>query len=165
MLFGCQLGGGTDINRAVAYCQTLITRPTESVFVLISDLYEGGIGTELLRRVAQLLQAGVTVVALLALSDSGAPSYDHDHAAGLAALGVPAFACTPDLFPDLLAVAISGGDVNLWLSNTTAAAGASAPSLQPSGCVLRCARRERAVRAACAHLRAPGSRYAGCLFP
>src|SRR6478609_9462205 len=61
LLFGCQLGGGTDINRAVAYCQTLITRPTETVLVLISDLYEGGIGTELLRRVAQLLQAGVTV--------------------------------------------------------------------------------------------------------
>jgi Mg-chelatase subunit ChlD len=123
VLFGCQLGGGTDINRAVAYCQGLITRPTETVFVLISDLYEGGIGTELLRRVAQLLQAGVTVVALLALSDSGAPSYDHDHAAALATLGVPAFACTPDLFPDLLAVAISGGDINLWLSTTTAAAG------------------------------------------
>jgi Mg-chelatase subunit ChlD len=129
LLFGCQLGGGTDINRAVAYCQGLITRPTESVLVLISDLYEGGIGTELLRRVAQLLQAGVTVVALLALSDSGAPSYDHDHAAALAALGVPAFACTPDLFPDLLAMAISGGDINLWLSTTTAAAGAPAPRL------------------------------------
>jgi len=68
-------------------------------------------------------------VALLALSDSGAPSYDHDHAAGLAALGVPAFACTPDLFPDLLALAVSGGDINLWLSTRTAAAGAPAPTL------------------------------------
>ena len=107
VLFGCQLGGGTDINRALAYCQQLITRPTESILVLISDLYEGGIAEEMLRRVAELLRAGVTVVALLALSDSGAPAYDHEHAAALAALGVPAFACTPDLFPDLLAVAIA----------------------------------------------------------
>ena len=87
VLFGCQLGGGTDINRALAYCQQLITRPTESILVLISDLYEGGIAEEMLRRVAELLRAGVTVVVLLALSDSGAPAYDHEHAAALAALG------------------------------------------------------------------------------
>jgi hypothetical protein len=86
VLFGCQLGGGTDINRALAYCQQLITRPTESILVLISDLYEGGIAAEMLRRVADLLRAGVTVVALLALSDSGAPAYDHEHAAALAGL-------------------------------------------------------------------------------
>jgi VWA domain containing CoxE-like protein len=114
VLFGCQLGGGTDINRALAYCQQLITRPTESILVLISDLYEGGIAADMLRRVADLLRAGVTVIALLALSDSGAPAYDHEHAAALAALGVPAFACTPDQFPDLLAVAISKGDIGQW---------------------------------------------------
>jgi hypothetical protein len=62
----------------------------------------------------------VRVVALLALADSGAPSYDHDHAAALAALGVPAFACTPDQFPELLAVALSGGDIGLWASQTAA---------------------------------------------
>ena len=114
VLFGCQLGGGTDINRALAYCQQLITRPTESIVVLISDLYEGGIAEEMLRRVAELLRAGVTVVVLLALSDSGAPAYDHEHAAALAALGVPAFACTPDQFPDLLSVAVSKGDIAQW---------------------------------------------------
>jgi hypothetical protein len=126
VLFGCQLGGGTDINRALAYCQQLITRPTESILVLISDLYEGGISAEMLRRVADLLRAGVTVIALLALSDSGAPAYDHEHAASLAALGVPAFACTPDLFPDLLAVAISKGDIAQWQATV-----ASAPGAQP----------------------------------
>ncbi|GAA2108463.1 VWA domain-containing protein [Microlunatus panaciterrae] len=122
VLFGCQLGGGTDINRAIAYCQGLVTRPTETVLVLISDLYEGGIAAEMLRRVSDLLAAGVRVVVLLALSDSGAPAYDHDHAAGLAALGVPTFACTPDLFPDLLAVALSGGDVGQWVSASRLAA-------------------------------------------
>jgi Mg-chelatase subunit ChlD len=126
VLFGCQLGGGTDINRALAYCQQLITRPTESILVLISDLYEGGIAPEMLRRVADLRRAGVTVIALLALSDSGAPAYDHEHAAALAALGVPAFACTPDQFPDLLAVAISKGDIGQWHA-TVASEAAAAP--------------------------------------
>ncbi len=124
VLFGCQLGGGTDINRALAYCQQLITRPGESILVLISDLYEGGIAEEMLRRVAELLRAGVTVVVLLALSDSGAPAYDHEHAAALAALGVPAFACTPDLFPDLLAVAVSKGDIGQWAADIASAAAA-----------------------------------------
>ena len=114
VLFGCQLGGGTDINRAVGYCASLITRPAETIFVLISDLYEGGVAEELLRRVNELVQSGVRVISLLALSDSGAPAYDHELAAALAEIGVPAFACTPDAFPDLLAVAIGRGDVGQW---------------------------------------------------
>ena len=54
------------------------------------------------------------LVALLALSDGGAPSYDHQNAAALANLGAPAFACTPDQFPDLMAVAINRQDLGLW---------------------------------------------------
>ncbi|MDA0638232.1 VWA domain-containing protein [Nonomuraea sp. MCN248] len=114
LLFGAQLGGGTDINRAIAYCQGLITRPTDSIFVLISDLYEGGIRQEMLRRVAAMTQAGVQVIVLLALSDEGAPFYDHENAAALAAMGVPAFACTPDAFPDLMAAAIERRDIGRW---------------------------------------------------
>ncbi|MGH3308997.1 MAG: vWA domain-containing protein [Streptomyces sp.] len=106
VLFGVQLGGGTDINRALAYCQTRISRPSETVLVLISDLCEGGIRGEMLKRVAQLTEAGVRFVTLLALSDEGAPAYDREHAGALAALGVPAFACTPDHFPEVMAAAI-----------------------------------------------------------
>ncbi len=106
VLFATQLGGGTDINRALAYCQSRITRPAETVVVLISDLYEGGIRDEMLKRVAAMKAAGVQFVALLALSDEGAPAYDHAHAAALAALGAPAFACTPDAFPEIMAAAI-----------------------------------------------------------
>ncbi|MEU6428913.1 VWA domain-containing protein [Microbispora sp. NPDC046973] len=106
VLFGTQLGGGTDINRAVAYCQNLVTRPADTIFLLISDLYEGGPREEMLRRIAAMTAAGVQVIVLLALSDEGAPQYDHDNAAALAALGVPAFACTPDAFPGLMAAAI-----------------------------------------------------------
>ncbi|MEU9862585.1 VWA domain-containing protein [Streptomyces sp. NPDC047971] len=106
VLFGTQLGGGTDINRALAYCQSRITRPAETIVVLISDLYEGGIRDEMLKRVAAMKASGVQFVALLALSDEGAPAYDREHAAALAALGAPAFACTPDLFPEVMAAAI-----------------------------------------------------------
>ncbi|MCX4780540.1 VWA domain-containing protein [Streptomyces sp. NBC_01264] len=106
VLFGTQLGGGTDINRALAYCQSKITRPADTVVVLISDLYEGGIRDEMLKRVAAMKAAGVEFVTLLALSDEGAPAYDRDHAAALAALGAPAFACTPDLFPEVMAAAL-----------------------------------------------------------
>ncbi|MEV4355706.1 VWA domain-containing protein [Nonomuraea sp. NPDC049625] len=114
LLFGTQLGGGTDINRAIAYCQGLITRPTDSIFILISDLYEGGVREEMLRRVAAMTQAGVQAIVLLALSDEGAPFYDHENAAALAAMGVPAFACTPDAFPDLMAAAIERRDIAQW---------------------------------------------------
>ncbi|SCE62713.1 VWA domain containing CoxE-like protein [Streptomyces sp. OspMP-M43] len=106
VLFGIQLGGGTDINRALAYCQSRISRPADTVVVLISDLYEGGIRDEMIKRVAAMKTSGVQFVTLLALSDEGAPAYDHEHAAALGALGVPAFACTPDLFPDVMAAAI-----------------------------------------------------------
>lgn len=119
LLFGTQLGGGTDINRAVAYAEGLITRPAGAILVLISDLFEGGVREELLRRVAALTQAGVQVIVLLALSDEGAPSYDHDNAAALAALGVPAFACTPDAFPDLMAAAIERRDLTRWAEQHT----------------------------------------------
>jgi hypothetical protein len=114
LLFATQLGGGTDINQALAYCQSTLTRPADTVLVLISDLVEGGSRHEMLERAAGLVGAGVQVVALLALSDDGAPAYDHDNATALAALGIPAFACSPDLFPELMAVAIERGDVAAW---------------------------------------------------
>ena len=122
VLFAAQLGGGTDISQAIAYCEGLITRPRDTILVLISDLYEGGDAAAMLARLGALRQAGVCVVALLALSDTGAPSYDAQHAAALAELGIPAFACTPDAFPDLLGVAIEGGDVGAWAQQREIAA-------------------------------------------
>lgn len=116
ILFGVQLGGGTDINRAVGYCQSLIRDPRNTIFVLISDLYEGGVERNLLQRTSELVESGVQCIALLALSDEGSPFYDKALAAKLAALGMPSFACTPDLFPDMMAAAIRREDVGLWAS-------------------------------------------------
>ncbi len=114
LLFGTQLGGGTDINRALAYCQGLVQQPQSTILVLISDLYEGGNQREMVQRVAALVGNGVQFIALLALNDDGAPVYDHSVAEQLAELGIPAFACTPDQFPDLMAAAISRQDIGLW---------------------------------------------------
>ena len=114
LLFGTQLGGGTDINRALAYCQQVITRPAQTILVLITDLYEGGNVQEMLRRAAELVGSGVQVVCLLALSNNGTPSFDQHNAAALAGLGVPCFSCTPDLFPDMMAAAIQRQDLNQW---------------------------------------------------
>lgn len=114
LLFGVQLGGGTDINRAVGYCQSLIREPRNTIMVLISDLYEGGVEKNLLQRAAELVESGVQVITLLALSDEGRPFYDAELAAKLAALGVPSFACSPDQFPELMAAAIRKEDIGLW---------------------------------------------------
>lgn len=114
LLFGAQLGGGTDIHKALTYCSGLVQRPHDTSLVLISDLFEGGNSEGMLRRAAGLVAAGVNVICLLALSDQGSPSYDHRHATLLAAMGVPVFACTPELFPELMAAALSRQDVHLW---------------------------------------------------
>ena len=90
--------------------------------MLISDLIEGGVREQMLARIAALHEAGVQVVVLLALSDDGAPVFDSGNAAALGEIGVPAFACTPDAFPDLLAVAIEGGDVGAWAHRADLAA-------------------------------------------
>ncbi len=116
VLFGTQLGGGTDINRALAYCQSLLPRPQETILVLISDLYEGGDGREMMKRIGAMAAAGVQIICLLALNDSGAPMFHKNHAAAFAALGIPAFACTPDLFPDLMAAAMQRQDINHWVA-------------------------------------------------
>ena len=114
LLFGTQLGGGNDTPRALAYCQQVITRPNQTIMVLITDCYEGAGSEEMLKRAGELVASGVQLICMLALSDKGTPSYDQRQAAAMAALGIPTFACTPDLFPDLMAAAIQRQDLNLW---------------------------------------------------
>jgi Mg-chelatase subunit ChlD len=114
VLFGVQLGGGTDINQAVAYCAERIDRPSKAHFILITDLYEGGNAEEMLTRLARLVGMGVNVIVLLALSDQGRPAFDPNLSARVAALGAPVFACTPDQFPDLMAAALRRESIHAW---------------------------------------------------
>lgn len=117
LLFGVQLGGGTDINLALGYCQQIINRPTDTVLVLITDLYEGGDQNGMRKKAVELNAAGVNLVVLLALNDDGAPGYDHENAKFLSNLGIPVFACTPDKFPDLMAAALNKQDLIQWAAN------------------------------------------------
>jgi Mg-chelatase subunit ChlD len=111
LLFGVQLGGGTDINRAVAYCQQLVHEPRKTLFILITDLFEGGNGRELVRRMDDLRTAGVRSICLLALSDSGIPCHHEGMARQFDEVGVPCFGCTPKMLPPLLEGALKGQDL------------------------------------------------------
>lgn len=114
LLYGIQLGGGTDINRSVAYCQQFIEQPAKTLFFLISDLDEGGSQASLLRRLEDMKASGVTVISLLAVSDSGSPYYSAHMAQRVSALGIPCFACTPQLLPQLLEAALKGHDLTAF---------------------------------------------------
>ena len=116
LLFGVQLGGGTDINAALTYCKQIITKPLDTVLVLITDLYEGGNPEEMRKRAIELTLAGVQIIVLLALNDEGAPGYDHHNAEFLSNIGIPVFACSPDKFPDLMAAALSKQDIAMWVA-------------------------------------------------
>lgn len=111
MLFGVQLGGGTDINKSVGYCEQFITEPRRTLFILITDLYEGGNAAQLVRRMGDMVASGVRAICLLALSDSGVPIFDEGLAKKLSALGIPCFGCTPQKLPELLAGALRGTDL------------------------------------------------------
>ena len=109
LLFGFQMGGGTDIAKSIAYCQNLVESPAKTLFFLISDLDEGGNRAALLRRLEELKASGATVVVLLAIADGGKPYYDAQTAQRVAALGIPCFACAPEKLPELLEQALTGG--------------------------------------------------------
>lgn len=117
-LFGVQLRGGTNIAKALAYCHQQVTRPEQTLLVLITDLFEGNKDKQqLVNRVAKLTAEGVQVVVLLALSDKGTPRFNREISAELVTLGVPAFACTPALFPDMMGAALAKRDIAQWAAS------------------------------------------------
>lgn len=113
LLYGIQLGGGTDINKSVAYCQELITEPSKTTMFLITDLYEGGNSAQLLRRLEEIKQSGVNLIVLLAISDSGKPCFDNRMAEKIASFDVPCFACPPERLPELLECALKRRKFNI----------------------------------------------------
>jgi Mg-chelatase subunit ChlD len=115
LLFGTQLGGGTDINKALGYTQNQIQSPNDTILVLITDLYEGGNEREMLKKCASIKASGVQLIVLLALSDEGSPMFDRSIASKLAVMDIPSFACTPDKFPSLMAAAIQKESMSLWI--------------------------------------------------
>jgi len=103
VLLTVQLGGGTDIGRAVRYCETLVGDPRRTVFALISDFEEGASPAVLLAAVQRMVQSRVTLLGLAALDDSAAPVYDRQMAQRLANKGMHVAALTPTHFAQWLA--------------------------------------------------------------
>ncbi len=116
LLFATQLGGGTDINKALGYAKELIRKPEDTILILISDLYEGGNENAMLKKAASIKSSGVQLITLLALDDQGAPQFDKSVASKFGALDIPAFACSPDQFPSLMAAAIKKESLNDWMA-------------------------------------------------
>ncbi len=120
LLFGFQMGGGTDIQKSVAYCQTLVEEPANTLFFLISDLEEYGSREPLLRRLEELHDSGVTVVVLLAIADGGRAYYDTATARKIASMDIPCFACPPERLPELLERALKKEDLSALASQSKA---------------------------------------------
>lgn len=106
LLMKVQLGGGTDIARAVGYAQGLIANPARSVVVLVSDFYEGGSEAELVRRVKALVAAGTRVLGLAALDSKADPAFDRAMAQRLVDAGAQVGAMTPGELAAWLAQAL-----------------------------------------------------------
>lgn len=102
-LMSVQLGGGTHIAKAMAYCQNLITQPRRTIVVLVSDLCEGGSRQNLYRTCHDIVESGARLIALTALNERASPDYDRTTAQTLADLGAHVGAMTPEHLADFMA--------------------------------------------------------------
>ena len=95
LLMSVQLGGGTDIARALRYCETLVQSPTRTIVILVTDFCEGNSPAGVVRGVKRLCEAGVIVLGLAALDTEANPTYDHTLAQQCADAGAEVAALTP----------------------------------------------------------------------
>ena len=107
LLYGFNLGGGTDIHKSLVYCNSLVENPSKTLMFLISDLEEYGNTSRMLAQLKFMKESGITVVCLLAISDQGTPHYDHEMAEKIGKLGISCFACSPNRLPELLDCALN----------------------------------------------------------
>lgn len=107
-LMKVQLGGGTDIHKAVAYGAQLIDNPRRSIVVLVTDFYEGGSPDGLVRVVKDLCAQGTIVLGLAALDSECTPQYDRDLAQRLVNVGASVGAMTPGELASFVAGAVQG---------------------------------------------------------
>ena len=108
VLLTVQLGGGTNIGKAVSYGETLIRNPRRSIFALISDFCEGAPPAVLINSVRRMAEARVKLIGLAALDDSAHPIYDTVMAQKLVNMGMQVAALTPEHFAAWLGEIIQG---------------------------------------------------------
>jgi hypothetical protein len=121
LLFGIQLGGAEDYWMATCYCEQFMHTPARTLYILLADLYDTSAHeAKFVRKMEELVGSGVKAVTLLAISDQGKPSYNHELAKKLTNLGMPCFGCSPDHLPDLLTAVLKGQDLNRFASQAEA---------------------------------------------
>ncbi|MFD0367494.1 VWA domain-containing protein [Streptomyces sp. NPDC127114] len=103
LLMRVQLGGGTDIARAVAYGTGLVDNPRRAIVALVTDFYEGGDAYRLVRGVRALVEQGTTVLGLAALDEEARPAYDRQTAQRLADAGAHVGAMSPGQLAEFVA--------------------------------------------------------------
>jgi Mg-chelatase subunit ChlD len=116
LLFGLQLGGGTDIHKACAYTNKQLDQPTKSVLILISDLFEGGSEEGALAELLDMQKKGAKVVCIPSLSDESKPSFDKNFAQRIRNIDIPVFNCSPSRIPDLFNTLLKNGDLKSFNS-------------------------------------------------
>lgn len=124
LLFGVQLGGAEDYWMATRYCEQFMHTPARTLYILLADLHDTSPNeSRFVQKMEQLLGNGIKAVTLLAISDQGKPSYNHDLAKKLTNLGMPCFGCSPDRLPDLLAAVLKGQNLATFSSFAETSAG------------------------------------------
>jgi len=108
VLLSIQLGGGTDITKALQYDQQLIREPARTIVVLITDFYEGRDERDLLRQVRAMAQAGIRMIGLGALGYDARPAYNKTTARKLRKMGMDILVCTPEKLAECMAQIIRG---------------------------------------------------------
>ena len=96
ILMKVQLGGGTDIFKALCYGEKLIKSPAKTIIILITDLYDGSDIRLTYRKCADLIGGGTKLFVLPALDYEGEPVYNRTAAKTLAKLGAQVGAVTPE---------------------------------------------------------------------
>src|SRR5207244_4613955 len=123
LLFGIQLGGAEDYWMATRYCERFMHTPARTLYILLADLYDTSPHeAKFVKKMEELLESGIKAVTLLAISDHGKPSFNHDLATKLMNLGMPCFGCTPDHLPDLLTAVLKDQDLQRFANQAEASA-------------------------------------------
>ncbi|RPI59410.1 MAG: VWA domain-containing protein [Planctomycetaceae bacterium] len=108
VLLSIQLGGGTDITKALQYAHQLVRQPARTIVVLITDFYEGRAEKELVSQVRDMAQAGIRMIGLGALGYEARPEYNKTTASKCRKVGMDILSCTPERLADAMAQIIRG---------------------------------------------------------
>jgi len=108
VLLSLQLGGGTDITRALQYATQLVRQPARTIVVLVTDFYEGRPERELVNQVRDMAQAGMRMIGLGALGYDARPEYNKTTAAKCRKVGMDVLSCTPEQLAEAMARIIRG---------------------------------------------------------